>query len=227
MHFALLGLVIILLVIAPQFWVKRTLRRHSSDVEGMPGTGGELAEHLVERFELDGVTVIEGQSGQDFYNPADKQISLSPEHYNGRSIAAVAVAAHETGHALQHQENNPDFIRRERRIRLALSIQKFSSLALMLTPLVFLLTRVPHSMLLTALLGISGMVAAIWVQILNLPLEIDASFNKALPTLSEGYLKDEHLPAAREVLKAAAYTYVAAALASIVNLARWVAILRR
>ncbi len=227
MHLALLGLLIIVLVIAPQFWVKRTLRRHSSDLEGMPGTGGELAKHLVERFKLDGVAVVKGQNGQDFYNPAEKQISLSPEHYDGCSIAAVAVAAHETGHALQHQENNPDFLRRGKRIKLAISIQRFSSLALMLTPLVFLLTRAPHSMLFTALLGISGMVAAIWVQVLNLPLEIDASFNKALPILSEGYLKDEHLPAAREVLKAAAYTYVAAALASVVNLARWFTILKR
>ena len=227
MHLALLGLLIVLLVVAPQFWVKRTLRRHSVNLKAMPGTGSELAKHLIERFELEGVTVIKGQPGADYYSSQDKQISLSPEHYDGRSIAAVAVAAHETGHALQHQENNPDFVRREKRIRLAVTIQQFSSLALMITPLVFLLTRVPHSMLLTALLGISGMIAAIWVQLLNLPVEMDASFKKALPILSEGYLPDEHLPAAREVLKAAAYTYVAAALASVVNLARWIAILRR
>ncbi|MRI32884.1 peptidase [Endozoicomonas sp. OPT23] len=227
MHFALLGLLIILLVVAPQYWVKRTLNRHGSNLKAMPGTGGELANHLIERFELSGVTVVKGGQGEDYYDPSRKLISLSPQHYEGRSVAAVAIAAHETSHALQDQENNPDFLRREKRIRLAVSIQQFSSIALMISPLIFLLTRAPHSMLLTALIGISGMVAAIWVQFLNLPIELDASFKKALPILSEGYLPDEHLPAANEVLKAAAYTYVAAALASVVNLARWVAILRR
>ncbi len=65
------------------------------------------------------------------------------------------------------------------------------------------------------------------VQFLNLPVEMDASFNKALPILEEGYLSEKDMPAARTVLKAAALTYVAGALASIFNLARWVAILKR
>ncbi|WP_257264723.1 zinc metallopeptidase, partial [Endozoicomonas sp. ONNA2] len=61
----------------------------------------------------------------------------------------------------------------------------------------------------------------------SLPVEMDASFNKALPILEEGYLAKEDLPGARKVLKAAAGTYVAAALASLLNIGRWIAILRR
>ncbi|WP_257287498.1 zinc metallopeptidase, partial [Endozoicomonas sp. SESOKO2] len=102
-----------------------------------------------------------------------------------------------------------------------------SAMALMITPLVFALTRVPHSVLLTILIGVSGMIAAIWVQLINLPVELDASFKKALPILAEGYLSEKDMPAARDVLKAAAMTYVAAALGSLLNLGRWVAILRR
>lgn len=227
MTFVILGLLILFLVFGPQLWVKLTLRRNGSDRPDLQGTGGELAEHLVERFDLKGVRVVKGNRGEDFYNPVDKVISLSPEHYSGRSIAAVAVAAHETGHALQHQEEHPGFMLRQRRIRLAMIIERFSALALMVTPIVFLLTRVPHSMLLTILIGISGMLAAIWVHLVNLPIELDASFKKAMPILAEGYLSEKDLPAAREVLKAAALTYVAAALASLLNFGRWYAILKR
>ena len=97
----------------------------------------------------------------------------------------------------------------------------------MVSPVIFLLTRVPQSTLLTAVIGAIGMLAVVWVQFMNLPVENDASFNKALPILEEGYLMISDQPAARQVLKAAALTYVAAALASLLNLGRWIAVLRR
>ena len=227
MVFVILGLLILLLIFGPNLWIKRTLKLHSGDRPDLQGTGGELVAHLIERFSLEGVTVVKGGKGEDFYNPAERIISLSPENYDGRSVSAVAIAAHETGHALQHQEQHPGFMLRQRRIKLAVTIERFSAIALMITPIVFVLTRVPHSMLLTVLIGISGMLAAIWMQFMNLPVEMDASFNKAMPLLEEGYLTDQDLPAARDVLKAAALTYVAGALASLLNLGRWLAILRR
>ena len=227
MIFVVLGILIVVLVFGPQFWVRYTLKRHGGDRPDLQGTGGELAEHLVQRFELEGVRIQKGLPGEDYYNPEEKLISLSPENYDGRSISAVAVATHETGHALQHQEKHAGFMLRQRRIRTAMAIERFSAMALMITPFIFLLTRVPHSMLLTVLIGISGMLAAVWVQFVNLPVELDASFNKAMPILAEGYLSEKDLPAARQVLKAAALTYVAATMASLLNLGRWLAILRR
>ncbi|MGI9273873.1 MAG: zinc metallopeptidase [Endozoicomonas sp.] len=227
MIFVVLGILIVVLVFGPQFWVRYTLKRYGGDRPDLQGTGGELAEHLVQRFELDGVRVQKGLPGEDYYNPEEKLISLSPEIYDGRSISAVAVATHETGHALQHQEKHPGFMLRQRRIKTAMAIERFSAMALMITPFIFILTRVPHSMLLTVLIGISGMLAAVWVQFVNLPVELDASFKKAMPILAEGYVPDKDLLAAQKVLKAAALTYVAATLASLLNLGRWLAILRR
>ena len=219
-------LLIVALVFGPQIWVRYVLRRHGGDRPDLQGTGGELAEHLIQRFNLN-ATVKMGGFGEDYYNPDEHLISLSPEHYDGRSIAAVAVATHEVGHALQHKEEHPGFMLRQKRIRTAMAIERFSAIALMITPIVFLLTRVPQSTLLTLLIGASGMLAAVWVQIMNLPVENDASFNKAMPILEEGYLSPQDIPAARRVLKAAALTYVASALASLLNLGRWIAILRR
>lgn len=227
MIYVLLLLLVVVLVFGPQYWVRTTLKRYGSHRKDLQGTGGELAQHLVERFNLQGVEVIRGGDGEDYYDPEDKKISLSPQHYDGQSIAAAAVAAHETGHALQHEEEHPQFMLRQKRIRTAMVIERFSAMALLVTPLVFALTRVPHSMLLTVLIGVAGMLANIWVQLKNLPIEVDASFNKAMPILEEGYLHEPDLVGARAVLKAASYTYVAGALASLLNLGRWLMILRR
>ena len=144
-----------------------------------------------------------------------------------KSIAAVAVAAHETSHALQHKEQHKGFMWRQRRITMALWIERFSAIVLMLSPVLFLITRIPQSTLLTLFIGLTGLLASLWVQWMNLPVELDASFNKALPLLEEGYLSRQDIPGARKVLKAAAYTYVAAAMASLLNIGRWITILRR
>ena len=227
MNFLILGVLIVVLIFGPQVWVRLTLEKYSKDRPDLQGTGGELAEHLIERFELDGVRVCEGRTGEDYYNPDEKLISLSPEHYSGKSIAAVAVATHETGHAIQHKEKHEEFMQRKKRILFALMIERFSAMALMAAPLLFLLSRTPHFSLVPLTIGLIGMLSSLWVQMVNLPIEIDASFNKAMPILEEGYLSLDDIPAARKVLKAAAFTYVAAALASFLNLSRWLTILRK
>ena len=76
---------IFLLIHGPQLWVIHVLKKHHKQIEGMLGTGGELANHLVERFKLIGVKVEEGKSDQDFYSPDRNVISLSPEVFQGKS----------------------------------------------------------------------------------------------------------------------------------------------
>ena len=226
MIYVLFGVLILVLIFGPQYWIKTTLKRYGKWRKDLQGTGGELAKHLVERFQLEGVTVVRGAVGADYYDPEEKIISLSPQHYDGQSVAAAAVATHETGHAIQHREKNPDFMQRQKRIRMAMAIERFSVMALLVSPVIFALTRVPHSMIITVLMGTSGMLANVWVQFKNLPVEMDASFGKAMPILEEGYLTGNDLLSARAVLKAAAYTYIAAALASLLNLGRWLMVLR-
>ncbi|MGB0360412.1 MAG: zinc metallopeptidase [Endozoicomonas sp.] len=220
-------LAILALVFGPQLWVKNTLRKYGKDRPDLQGTGSELANHLINRYHLKEVSVREGKEGEDYYDPETKVVSLSSSNYHGRTIAAVAVATHEVSHALQHQEQYPGFMRRQRRIKAAVMIERFSAIALMATPFIFLLTRLPQSTVVILLLGASGMLASLWVQLVNLPVEMDASFNKALPILEERYLSSQDLPGARKVLKAAAITYVAAALTSLLNIGRWIEILRR
>ncbi len=214
------------LVYAPSIWVRIKLKRHSGHLDWLPGTGGELAEHLVSRFELDGVEVRRGNPGEDFYSPEDRFISLSPDHYDGKSVTAVAVATHEVGHAIQFCRDEPVSHLRKKYLGRALQIRRFGMIVLMAMPIVSGVLRSPVMLLVFGAIAVVTMLVSVMMYVAILPEEMDASFNKAMPILEEGYLPKEHLPAARGVLKAAAYTYVAAALAEVLNFWRWFRFLR-
>jgi Zn-dependent membrane protease YugP len=97
----------------------------------------------------------------------------------------------------------------------------------LLAPVVFILVRAPVLLGLQLLAGLVLLTARIAVHVVTLPVEIDASFGKALPVLERGrYLSAADMPAARSVLRAAAFTYVASALMTLLNIARWLRVLR-
>ena len=138
------------------------------------------------------------------------------------------MAAHEVGHAIQDSRDEPLFIHRARLARMAARAQKFGSLFMIAAPVVMLITRAPGMTFVFLAIAIGSMLLGAMVHLITLPVEFDASFNKALPILQSGqYLHEGDLPHANRILKAAAFTYVAASLASLLNLGRWLAVLRR
>ena len=222
-------IVVLLVVLLPGFWVKRVLQKYSEPADRYrgKGSGGELARHLLDRFELGSIGVEPTERG-DHYDPVAGVVRLSPQHYGGHSLAAVTVATHEVGHAIQHARSEPLFGFRQRIVRLAAGGERVGSVLLIASPLVVLLTRVPQAGLAMLLVAVVTMALGTLAHLVTLPVEIDASFNKALPILKEGdYLHAGDLPHARRILKAAAFTYVAGSLSSLLNLGRWLAVLRR
>lgn len=226
MLYLILTLLLVMVIYGPTLWVHYVLRRYSKQVETMPGTGAELAEHLVQRFELEGVKVQKGEPGQDFYSPADKVVSLSPDHYDGKSLTAVAVAAHEVGHAIQFCRREPVSQLREKYLGRAFQIRRVGTIILISIPVITAVARSPAVMGLLALVGVVTMLASVAMYVAILPEEYDASFNKALPILEEGYIPEEDIPTVKRILKACALTYVAAALANVFSLWRWLRFLR-
>lgn len=228
MPLIILTILLIVCGILPQIWVRYVMNKYAREIEGMPGTGGELAQHLVERYELTGVKVEQGQKHQDHYNPATKTVSLSPSNYSGKSITAVAVAAHEVGHAIQFAREEPLSQLRGKYLPISVWLGKIGVYMLFAIPIATLLLKTP--MAIFAFIGLSVLfqLAGAAIYLIILPEEWDASFNKALPMLREGnYLPEQMMPAAHRVLKAAALTYCAAALANVVNIGRWLLVLRR
>jgi Zn-dependent membrane protease YugP len=207
-----------LLIYGPTLWVKFVMWRHSKDLIDMPGTGGELAQHLVQRYELEGVKVKSGAQGENYYSPDKKIVSLSSDLYTGKSLTAIAVAAHEVGHAIQFSRGEPISKLRSKYLGGAFTVKKFGAVILLITPVVFAVLKIPHVFLFSVGVGIATLIASALMYLAILPEEYDASFNKALPILSSGYVPDHHIPAIREVLRAAALTYFAGALADSIRL---------
>lgn len=227
MLYLIVALAILALILGPQFWVRHIMDRHAADRPDLPGTGGELARHLLDRYGLEKVSVETTAPGSDHYDPDARIVRLSPGNHDGRSITAVAVAAHEVAHAIQHAQGSQLFALRTRLARLLGTVDKIAMVVLVAVPIVLIFTRVPAIGLfqfgaVVALLGL-GVV----VHLLTLPVEFDASFGKALPILDyDQYLHPDDMPAARGVLRAAAMTYVAASLMGLLDFLRILRVFR-
>jgi Zn-dependent membrane protease YugP len=209
------------LVFGPALWIKRVLRKYGVDRPDFPGTGGELARHLLDEAKLAEVKVEVTDKG-DHYDPGARAVRLSPQHFEGRSISAVAVAAHEVAHAFQHAEGDPAFIRRIYLVGNLVWIERLAIGVVILAPIMLVVMKSPALLVLQVAGAMALMAVGVVVHLVTLPVEFDASFSKALPVLEErGYLSTQDMPAARRVLKAAAFTYVAAAMTTLLNIVRW------
>ena len=227
MFFAVGALIILAVVFGPSLWVKLVMRRYSSEKPEMPGTGGELAEHLIERFSLKDVKVEVTELG-DHYDPIEKKVRLSRDHYESKSLTAISIAAHEVGHAIQDQQGDKRLAIRTKMVPVVDKVARLSAIIISLSPVIGIITRHPMPFSLLLLLGLSGFVARMMIHAVTLPIEFDASFSKALPVLREGnYVSQSNEKAVSSILRAAALTYVSAALADILNLGRWIIILLR
>jgi Zn-dependent membrane protease YugP len=225
MLLAILGVgALLTLIFGPQFWIKWVMEKHGREQPGFPGTGGELARHLLDRAGLEDVK-LERIDGGDHYSPGEKTVRLSQRNHDGKSVTAVAVAAHEVGHALQHKDNYAPLMLRQKLAGIAIIMERTGGVLLMATPVIFSVTHSPAVLVAELVLGLGILASTVVIHIFTLPTEFDASFKRALPIL-ENYLRPEDMPGARQVLKAAAFTYVASALVSILNIARWLRILR-
>lgn len=227
MHFILPGMILLALVFGPGLWVKHVLARYSTPADRYKGSGAQLARTLLDQNGLSGVSVEQTAQG-DHYDPIDKAVRLTPDKYHGRSLTALTVAAHEVGHAIQDQKNYPPLRLRHHLVTMLRPVERFGAGILMVSPFIGALTRAPGLGMLMFFGGLLSLGTATLVHLVTLPTEFDASFGRALPMLDEGkILAEEDLPHARRILRAAALTYVAGSLMSLLNVARWWAILRR
>lgn len=220
----ILGILALLaLIFGPQYWVKSVMARHAVDRPDFPGTGGELARHLLDQAGLADVGLEETPAGTDHYDPIARVVRLSPNNLTGRSVTAVAVAAHEVGHAVQHRDGDRFLVTRTKWAGGLAGLDKAAFLMLISIPLIGILIKSPVIAMLQIGALVMLMSGRVLMHVLTLPMEIDASFKRALPALEQGgFLQGDDLADARQVLKAAAGTYVASALATLLDVIRWI-----
>lgn len=227
---AIFGILVFVLLLGaivwPQFWIKNAMKKHAVHRDDFPGTGGELARHLLDKFGMGHVGVEVTDQG-DHYDSEAKMVRLLAGHHDGVSVTAVAIAAHEVSHAIQDSRGETMLKLRGSLARFAAVTDKFATVFFYAAPVFGIFARTPLAFFGLVAIGIGLLAIRVIVHLVTLPVEIDASFAKALPILREGgYVSEGDLPAARSVLKAAAFTYVAGALMSLLNLAQWLRVLR-
>ncbi len=181
-----------------------------------PVTGAMAARHILDQAELTDVAVEEvGGTLTDHYDPAARVLRLSRDVYRTRSAAAVGIAAHEAGHAIQHATHYAPLVVRNFAVPLAHWGATLSG-SVMAAGVMF-------QSLLVVILGVALFSGVAVFQLINLPVEFDAS-SRAKRLLTEHEIVDEEGGrAVRGVLNACAWTYVAATLQSVLQVLFWVA----
>ena len=225
MLYVIIGVLFLALMFLPNWWVKSVLRKHNAERSDFPGTGAEMAQHLISTLGMKDVTVEVTEHG-DHYDPGAKAVRLTQDKYEGRTLTGVVVAAHEVGHAIQHHRNESMFNLRTGIARLTYVFSKAAPILLLATPaLIWINPAFSRWVLIAAL---ASMLLGVLLNLVTLPVEWDASFGKALPLLEKGqYFGSADMGSARQILTAAAMTYVAASLASLLNLGLLARVLRR
>jgi Zn-dependent membrane protease YugP len=228
MHILLAILLLLIILFGPQLWVKAVFRRHAQHRPDLAGNGGEFARHLLKQLHMTDVGVEPANDGGDHYDPVSKTVRLDKDRLEGKSLTAIVVAAHEVGHALQDRLGYQPLRWRSRLAFLAQAAQQLGNVLFILAPVVAGLTRAPAVAAVMLVAVVASFGSAALLHLVTLPVEWDASFRRALPLLEAGhYLSEKDQAAARQILTAAAFTYVAASLASLLNLWRWLRWVRR
>ena len=213
-------------VFGPHLWAKYILSRYNRQ-EYFSGSGIDLARLVVERLNLSDVTV-EVTDTADHYDATGKTVRLTQKMCGRKTLTAVVVAAHEIGHAIQDQTGYKPLKTRTRMIGKAQKLERIGAAIMVAVPLLAAVTRAPSIGILMFVGGFATLCIPVGVHLLTLPTELDASFNRALPLLASGrYIPPEDVPAAKKILFACALTYVANSLIGLLNVWRWIRVLRR
>lgn len=219
-------IVAIIVLFGPRLWARHVLNRYNRR-EYFSGSGIDLARLVLEQLNLSEITVEMTDTG-DHYDPAEKTIRLTKGVCGRKTLTAVVVAAHEVGHAIQDHSGYKPLKTRTRMIGTAQKLERIGAIIMMAVPVLAGITRAPSVGILMLVGGFATLCIPLLVHLLTLPTEFDASFNRALPMLTSGsYIPPEDIPAARKILVACALTYVANSLIGLLNVWRWIRVLRR
>jgi Zn-dependent membrane protease YugP len=200
-----------LLAIWAQYRVRSAFHKASMIPSQVGLSGAQAADELLRGVGIDGVEIEPAQGFlSDHYVPGQRLLRLSPDVYAGRSLAAVGVAAHECGHAIQDARRYPLLVMRNLLVPVA-SIGSNLAWVILLAGFVFSLLPLIYA-------GIIVFSTTVVFQLVNLPVEFDASRRARAALLDAGLVTHEEDAQIKKVLDAAALTYVAATLTSVLTL---------
>ena len=209
-------LLIVIIVYGPVYWARYVLKKYNRD-QYFSGTGIDLARMLLERMNMQHVKVEETELG-DHYDPEKRIVRLSRENGRKKSLTAVVVAAHEVGHAIQAHTGYRPLLTRNRMITTAQKMERLGAILMLVVPLITVITRVPGAGFLILIGAVINLCVPLAVHLITLPVEFDASRRAKELLLRLGLIQPGESAAVSKVLNAAAMTYVASMVTSVLQL---------
>lgn len=209
-------IIFLILSTAPVIWLNYVFHKNDQILINMPFTGLEFGKLILKDYGLTEVK-IEKSLSVDHYDLLEKKVKVTQERLSKKSLTAISIVCHEIGHAIQHKEKYKALEQRTSLVRNTAWISQIGSSILLIGIPSILATGYYPLIKVCLLLALLSLLIGIIVHLITLEVELDASFNKALPILIEKVPPEYH-DSCKSILRAAAFTYVIGVVRNFVSL---------
>ena len=200
----------------PKFWLSYSMKKGDKELINMPFNAEEFGKLILKENDLSGVKIEETQA-VDHYDLNDRTVRVKEGRLEKKSLTSLTIVCHEIGHAIQHNEKYEPLVQRTNLVEKTQWISRLGGVILYSALPLILATGSFGFIKLSLLLVICSVLVGVLIHLITLNVEIDASFNRAMPILKEK-IPEEYHAQCNNVLKAAAFTYVIGALTSFLSL---------
>ena len=202
--------------ILPKVWLNFAMKSNDKELEHMPFNAEEFGQLILEENNLKNV-IIEETSLVDHYDLNDKTVRIQEGRLAKKSLTSIAIVCHEIGHAIQHAEGYGPLIKRTNIVEKTQWLSKVGGVILYSGLPLILATGSFGFIKVCLILVLISVLLGVFVHLITLEVEIDASFNRAMPILQQKIPSEYHAQC-KNVLNAAAFTYIVGALTSFLSL---------
>ena len=209
-------IIFLILSTAPVIWLNYVFHKNDQILINMPFTGLEFGKLILKDYGLTEVK-IEKSLSVDHYDLLEKKVKVTQDRLSKKSLTAISIVCHEIGHAIQHKEKYKALEQRTSLVRNTAWISQIGSSILLIGIPTILATGYYPLIKVCLLLALISLLIGIIVHLITLEVELDASFNKALPILIEKVPPEYH-DTCKSILRAAAFTYVIGVVRNFVSL---------
>ena len=209
-------IILFVLSILPMAWLNYVFKKNDAILINMPFTGLEFGETILNEIGLNDVK-IEKSLTVDHYDLSEKKVKVTEDRLSKKSLTAISIVCHEIGHAIQHKQKYKPLEQRTTLVKNTAWISQLGSGLLMVGIPTILATGSYNLIKVCLLLVLLSLLTGILVHLITLEVELDASFNKALPIIKDKVPSEYH-NACESILKAAAFTYVIGVVRTFISL---------
>ena len=209
-------IILFLISMLPVVWLNYVFKKNDEILPNMPFNGIEFGNQLIKELELKDVSLEKTQIG-DHYDLDQRKVKVGEDRLKKKSLTSISIICHEIGHAIQHAENYTPLITRTKLVKNTLWINKIAFAVFYIgLPIIFATGYLPFIKVCILLILLSLFIGVV-IHLVTLEVELDASFNKAMPIIQKKIPEVYH-DSCRSILRAAAFTYVVGVFKNLISL---------